>query len=129
MVVCSLTSEDRNTRKNAIGKVHECLRTAAETEPKPVRRLQAPKNPVALRAEAGLKSQQRAFTLKAGDVVLFDSRLFHAGGANVSSDERRSLLVASVVRGCGGDELPSGSTYSLLPSVAEQAVTLGDLRL
>ena len=34
-----------------------------------MRRLQAPKNPVALRAEAGLKSQQRPFTLKAGDVV------------------------------------------------------------
>ena len=110
MVVCSLTSEDRNTRKNAIGKVHECLRTAAETEPKPVRRLQAPKNPVALRAEAGLKSQQRAFTLKAGDVVeVLEVR--HVEGRERVRFRRSNVdCWASVRAGDGGvllEEVPS----------------------
>lgn len=78
-------------------------------------------------------------TLEVGDCVVFDSRLFHAGGENMS-DSRRSLLVVSwldIPRCDRTDEghpsrvgypsPPPGSTYSLLPELAEAGVRLCDL--
>ena len=106
----SLTSEDRNTRKGAIGKVRECLRAAAQTEPKQVRRLRAPKNPVALRAEAGLKSQQRPFTLQAGDVVEVLEMREVEGRERVRFRRSNVDCWASVKAGDGGillEEVPS----------------------
>lgn len=51
--------------------------------------------------------------LSCGDCVLMDSRLWHAGGANVDrADRLRCLLVASFVAPA---HFPEGDTYSLLP--------------
>eukprot|EP00192_Tetraselmis_astigmatica_P020724 CAMPEP_0117654604 /NCGR_PEP_ID=MMETSP0804-20121206/3832_1 /TAXON_ID=1074897 /ORGANISM="Tetraselmis astigmatica, Strain CCMP880" /LENGTH=300 /DNA_ID=CAMNT_0005460895 /DNA_START=212 /DNA_END=1111 /DNA_ORIENTATION=- len=48
--------------------------------------------------------------LQAGDVLLMDSRLWHRGGANTSSQRRSLMYVTLKVPG----NTPPGSTYSLL---------------
>lgn len=62
-------------------------------------------------------------TMRAGDAALMDSRLWHSGGAN-SSSQRRCLLVVSFGDGAN---LPDGSTYSILPQLARKH-TLRSLR-
>jgi hypothetical protein len=74
--------------------------------------------PLALRARGGV-----SMTMRAGDVALMDSRLWHSGGAN-SSTQRRCLLVVSFGE---GTNLPDGSTYSILPQLANKH-TLRSLR-
>ena len=51
------------------------------------------------------------FEGRAGDALLFDSRLLHCGGANTSTSRRRMLYVTWKIPYCE----PLGSTYSLLP--------------
>lgn len=74
--------------------------------------------PLALRARGGV-----SMTMRAGDAALMDSRLWHSGGAN-SSSQRRCLLVVSFGDGAN---LPDGSTYSILPQLARKH-TLRSLR-
>ena len=52
--------------------------------------------------------------LDAGACVLMDSRCWHYGGANVSG-RKRCLLVVSFAS--ASEQLPAGSTYSMLPSL------------
>ena len=56
------------------------------------------------------------FEGRAGDALLFDSRVLHCGGANTSAKRRRMLYVTWKIPYCE----PSGSTYSLLPEYAGQ---------
>lgn len=51
------------------------------------------------------------FEGRAGDALLFDSRVLHCGGANTSTKRRRMLYVTWKIPYCE----PLGSTYSLLP--------------
>lgn len=52
----------------------------------------------------------RKMTLKAGDLVLYDSRTMHCGGANCS-EKRRSVFCISVM---GPGIRPDGTTWTLL---------------
>ena len=116
----SLTSEDRSTRKAAIGQLREHLLAAAQTEPKAQRRLRAPLNPVALRAEAGLKSQQRPFALKAGDVVEVLEMRMVEGRERVRFRRSNVDCWASVRAGDGGvllEDVPSEPVPSTVGGV------------
>merc|ERR1739848_299800 len=54
--------------------------------------------------------------LKKGDLVLYDSRLMHCGGANISGD-RRSVFCIS----CMGPGIrPDGTTWTMLKSLQNQ---------
>ena len=75
--------------------------------------------PLALRARGSV-----SMTMRAGDAAVMDSRLWHSGGAN-SSSQRRCLLVVSFGDGAN---LPDGSTYSILPQLAARKHTLRSLR-
>ena len=55
-------------------------------------------------------------TAAVGDCVLMDSRLLHCGGANRSKHRRRLAYFSLHVPG----NLPSGSTYSMLPRYVGQ---------
>ena len=62
----------------------------------------------------------------AGSAVAMDSRLWHRGGANApSSGVRRCLLVASF--SSAGAPRPAGSTYSLLPHIEAQKLSMASL--
>lgn len=61
------------------------------------------------------KGAQR-FESRAGDALVFDSRVLHCGGANMSTKRRRMLYVTWRIPYCE----PSGSTYSLLPEYEGQ---------
>ena len=61
--------------------------------------------------------------MRAGDIALMSSGLWHCGGANISGC-RRTLLVASFAR---TGEHPAGSTYSLLSELKGKH-TVGTLR-
>ena len=63
--------------------------------------------------------------LDAGGAVAMDSRCWHCGGANDSA-QRRCLLVASFT--AANAPLPNGSTYSLLPHIEQQRLTIAALR-
>merc|ERR1740138_1521158 len=52
-------------------------------------------------------------TLKKGDLVMYDSRTMHCGGAN-SSTKRRSTFVVSVM---GPGIRPDGTTWTMLRSL------------
>mmetsp|Transcript_11089 Transcript_11089/g.27684 ORF Transcript_11089/g.27684 Transcript_11089/m.27684 type:complete len:405 (+) Transcript_11089:51-1265(+) len=60
----------------------------------------------------------KQMTLGKGDLVLYDSRTMHCGGANVS-DKRRSVLCISVM---GPGIRPDGTTWTMLPSLRNQIV-------
>merc|ERR1712048_88845 len=55
----------------------------------------------------------KQMTLKQGDLVLYDSRTMHCGGAN-NSDKRRSVLCMSVM---GPGIRPDGTTWTMLKSL------------
>jgi ectoine hydroxylase-related dioxygenase (phytanoyl-CoA dioxygenase family) len=57
-------------------------------------------------------------TLKKGDLVMYDSRTMHCGGANTSS-KRRSTFVVSVM---GPGIRPDGTTWTMLPSLRKRLV-------
>lgn len=66
----------------------------------------------------------KQMTLSKGDLVLYDSRTMHCGGAN-SSEKRRSVLCVS----CMGPGIrPDGTTWTMLPSL-RNLLKLGDLPL
>lgn len=66
----------------------------------------------------------RKMTLAKGDLVLYDSRTMHCGGAN-TSDQRRSVMCVS----CMGPGIrPDGTTWTMLASLRNQLV-LHDLPL
>eukprot|EP00659_Diplonema_papillatum_P009423 gene9423-14605_t len=62
-------------------------------------------------ADEMFEIQHKKMTLSAGDLVYYDSRTMHCGGAN-KSDKSRSVLVLTFV---GAGMMPEGSTYDLLP--------------
>jgi len=62
-------------------------------------------------------------TLKKGDLVLYDSRTMHCGGANTSDGKRRSVLVISTM---GPGVRPDGSTCSMLPHLRKRGLRLVD---
>eukprot|EP00933_Yihiella_yeosuensis_P050596 TRINITY_DN48393_c0_g1_i1.p1 TRINITY_DN48393_c0_g1~~TRINITY_DN48393_c0_g1_i1.p1 ORF type:complete len:417 (+),score=84.47 TRINITY_DN48393_c0_g1_i1:53-1252(+) len=62
-------------------------------------------------------------TLKKGDLVLYDSRVMHCGGAN-NSDKRRSLMCISVM---GPGIRPDGTTWTMLKRLRSRNLTLGRL--
>lgn len=66
-----------------------------------------------------------AMTLRQGDCAVMDSRLWHCGGANVSTAGRRRFLLVTTF-GITGN-LPEGSTYSMLTHL-EGRYTLKSLR-
>eukprot|EP00930_Biecheleria_cincta_P029856 TRINITY_DN20716_c0_g1_i1.p1 TRINITY_DN20716_c0_g1~~TRINITY_DN20716_c0_g1_i1.p1 ORF type:complete len:399 (-),score=86.63 TRINITY_DN20716_c0_g1_i1:33-1229(-) len=55
----------------------------------------------------------RQMTLKQGDLVLYDSRTMHCGGAN-SSDKRRAVFCVSVM---GPGIRPDGTTWTMLQTL------------
>jgi len=55
----------------------------------------------------------KKMTLSKGDLVLYDSRTMHCGGAN-STEKRRSVLCISTM---GQGIRPDGTTWTLLPSL------------
>lgn len=55
----------------------------------------------------------RQMTLKAGDLVLYDSRTMHCGGANIS-DKRRAVFCVSVM---GPGIRPDGTTWTMLQTL------------
>jgi ectoine hydroxylase-related dioxygenase (phytanoyl-CoA dioxygenase family) len=63
-------------------------------------------------------------TLRKGDLVLYDSRTMHCGGANIS-DKRRSVFVLSTM---GPGIRPDGTTWTLLPSLRNR-LHMGDFPL
>lgn len=64
-------------------------------------------------AEVVFGVAKRDMLLKQGDLVLYDSRTMHCGGANCS-DQRRSVLCISVM---GPGIRPDGTTWTMLPSL------------
>lgn len=67
---------------------------------------------------------RRDMTLQKGDLVIYDSRTMHCGGAN-SSQKRRSVFVVSTM---GPGIRPDGTTWTMLPSLRNRLM-LGDLPL
>jgi len=65
-------------------------------------------------ADASFGIPHRKMTLKKGDLVLYDSRTMHCGGANESQGQRRSVLVISTM---GAGIRPDGTTWSMLPAL------------
>merc|ERR1712196_696567 len=63
-------------------------------------------------------------TLKKGDLVMYDSRTMHCGGANMSQ-KRRSVLVVSTM---GPGIRPDGTTWTMLKSLRNR-LFLSDLPL
>eukprot|EP00928_Gymnodinium_smaydae_P047168 TRINITY_DN31468_c0_g1_i1.p1 TRINITY_DN31468_c0_g1~~TRINITY_DN31468_c0_g1_i1.p1 ORF type:complete len:395 (-),score=54.74 TRINITY_DN31468_c0_g1_i1:244-1428(-) len=67
-------------------------------------------------ADEVLDVEHKKMTLRKGDLVLYDSRTIHCGGAN-ESEKRRSVLCIS----CMGPGIrPDGTTWSMLPSLRNQ---------
>lgn len=64
-------------------------------------------------ADEAFKVEHRKMNLRRGDLVLYDSRTMHCGGAN-SSDRRRSVLCISTM---GPGIRPDGTTWTLLDSL------------
>lgn len=62
-------------------------------------------------ADDAFKVKHLDMTIKKGDLVLYDSRTMHCGGANTSSDKRRTVMVISTM---GSGIRPDGSTYTML---------------
>lgn len=63
-------------------------------------------------ADAAFGVQHKKMCLKKGDLVLYDSRVMHCGGAN-NSEKRRSVFCIS----CMGDGIrPDGTTWTMLKS-------------
>jgi ectoine hydroxylase-related dioxygenase (phytanoyl-CoA dioxygenase family) len=66
-------------------------------------------------ADVAFGVAHRKMTLRKGDVVVYDSRTMHCGGANSSSPNvRRSVLVVSAM---GPGVRPDGTTWTMLPSL------------
>lgn len=64
-------------------------------------------------ADKAFGVEHRKMTLSKGDLVLYDSRTMHCGGAN-TSDGRRSVFCVS----CMGPGIrPDGTTWTMLPSL------------
>lgn len=72
-------------------------------------------------ADKAFGVQRRDMTLQKGDLVIYDSRTMHCGGAN-NSQKRRSVFVVSTM---GPGIRPDGSTWTLLPSLRNRLM-LGD---
>jgi len=66
----------------------------------------------------------RDMTLKKGDLVMYDSRTMHCGGAN-NSQKRRSVLVVSTM---GPGIRPDGTTWTMLKSLRNRLL-ISDLPL
>eukprot|EP00929_Paragymnodinium_shiwhaense_P008004 TRINITY_DN111923_c0_g1_i1.p1 TRINITY_DN111923_c0_g1~~TRINITY_DN111923_c0_g1_i1.p1 ORF type:complete len:410 (-),score=93.29 TRINITY_DN111923_c0_g1_i1:147-1376(-) len=62
-------------------------------------------------ADEAFKVQHKKMVLKKGDLVLYDSRTMHCGGANYSDGKKRSVLVISTM---GPGVRPDGSTFTML---------------
>jgi len=75
-------------------------------------------------ADKAFSVEHKKMALSKGDLVLYDSRVMHCGGANFS-DTRRSVMCISVM---GPGFRPDGSTWSLLHSLRNQ-MTLDRLPL
>jgi len=67
---------------------------------------------------------RKDMTLKKGDLVMYDSRTMHCGGANTSKN-RRSVLVVSAM---GQGIRPDGTTWTMLQTLRNR-LFLGDLPL
>jgi len=67
----------------------------------------------AAEADKAFGVEHKDMTLKKGDLVMYDSRTMHCGGANTSS-KRRSVLVVSTM---GPGIRPDGTTWTLLRSL------------
>jgi ectoine hydroxylase-related dioxygenase (phytanoyl-CoA dioxygenase family) len=65
-------------------------------------------------ADEAFKVEHKKMTLKKGDLILYDSRTMHCGGANTSENKRRSVLVISVM---GPGIRPDGTTWTILPAL------------
>jgi len=60
-------------------------------------------------------------TLRRGDAVIYDSRLMHCGSGS-TSDQRRSVMVASVM---GPGIRPDGTTWTMMKSLRSRLPRLG----
>lgn len=76
-------------------------------------------------ADAAFRVGHQKMCLSKGDLVLYDSRTMHCGGANFSSASRRSVLVISTM---SPGIRPDGSTWTMLPSL-QNRLHLGDFPL
>mmetsp|Transcript_36620 Transcript_36620/g.66393 ORF Transcript_36620/g.66393 Transcript_36620/m.66393 type:complete len:409 (+) Transcript_36620:54-1280(+) len=66
-----------------------------------------------LDADKAFNVDHRKMTLRRGDLVLYDSRTMHCGGANMS-DQRRSVFCVSTM---GPGIRPDGTTWTMLSSL------------
>merc|ERR1712100_108883 len=64
-------------------------------------------------ADSAFSVPRREMLLKKGDLVFYDSRTMHCGGANRSAN-RRSVLCMTLM---GEGMKPEGSTYTILDSL------------
>ena len=126
-----LTSDDRAVRKAAITKVHSCLHAASKTEEIiPPRKFKVPKNPVALRGGYDMKSQQRPFTLRVGDVIEALEVRPMGDRERVQFEKNGVECWASVTAGDGGvllQELPVQPSRGEVGGVAAKPGMLGFL--
>lgn len=65
--------------------------------------------------------EHKKMTLSCGDLVLYDSRVMHCGGAN-TSDRRRSVLCVSAM---GPGIRPDGTTWTMLKSLRNRLALVG----
>jgi len=75
-------------------------------------------------ADEAFQVPHRKMTLQRGDLVLYDSRTMHCGGAN-TSDQRRSVFCVSTM---GPGIRPDGTTWTMLASLRGR-MKLGDFPL
>lgn len=65
-------------------------------------------------ADKAFGIEHKKMTLSQGDLVLYDSRVMHCGGANTSLKRRRSVLCVSAM---GPGIRPDGTTWTMLDSL------------
>merc|ERR1711920_597691 len=73
-------------------------------------------------ADKAFGVEHRKMTLQKGDLVLYDSRTMHCGGANMS-EIRRSVMAISVM---GQGIRPDGTTWTMLKSLRNRLPLLCD---
>jgi len=75
-------------------------------------------------ADKAFGVEHKNMTLRKGDLVMYDSRIMHCGGAN-TSQKRRSVFVVSTM---GPGIRPDGTTWTMLRSLRNMLM-LSDLPL
>jgi len=73
-------------------------------------------------ADKAFGVEHKKMTLRKGDLVLYDSRTMHCGGANIS-ENRRSVMAISIM---GQGIRPDGTTWTMLKSLRNRLPLLCD---